>query len=204
GNSLGALLSEIVASTQPSLVRRLVLISPATPPRLPDPRIHWPTALRLLGQATPILGKRAARFLMGHYEPEELVKLMMDSTIYQPSRVAPDIVEQFVRLAETRRSFPWAIDAVPLTGRSIAQFFVPPRRFVSMIRSIKTPTLVVQGIEDRIVSPTAVEWLCSLRPDWTLIQLADTGHTPQLDAPIRLLETIKPWLESNMMSEITA
>ena len=63
-----------------------------------------------------------------------------------------------------------------------------------MIRKIVAPTLVVQGIEDHIVSPTAVEWICSLRPDWQLVQMTDTGHTPQLDAPLRLLDVVEPWL----------
>jgi pimeloyl-ACP methyl ester carboxylesterase len=48
GNSMGGLLCQMVASTAPHLVDALVSISPATPPRLPDPHIHWPTARRLL------------------------------------------------------------------------------------------------------------------------------------------------------------
>jgi pimeloyl-ACP methyl ester carboxylesterase len=63
-----------------------------------------------------------------------------------------------------------------------------------MIRDIKSPTLVVQGRWDRLVSPTAVEWMCFLRPDWTLVVLDDTGHTPHIDAPIRTLGVIEPWL----------
>ncbi len=77
-------------------------------------------------------------------------------------------------------------------------------RFVAMIREITAPTLVVQGIADHIVSPTAVEWLCFLRPDWTLVQMDHTGHTPQVDAPMRLLSVLDPWLDEHLKREMTA
>jgi pimeloyl-ACP methyl ester carboxylesterase len=67
-----------------------------------------------------------------------------------------------------------------------------------MIRAVKAPTLVVQGVADPIVSSQSVEWLCSLRPDWSLVQMEDTGHTPQIDAPMRLLGVVQPWLEANL------
>ena len=63
-----------------------------------------------------------------------------------------------------------------------------------MILSIEAPTLVVQGVSDHIVSPTAIEWLCALRPDWELVHLDDTGHTPQMDAPLRFLAVVEDWL----------
>jgi hypothetical protein len=36
--------------------------------------------------------------------------------------------------------------------------------------------------------------MCSLRPDWDLIQLEDTGHTPMMDAPLRFLDVVGGWL----------
>jgi pimeloyl-ACP methyl ester carboxylesterase len=65
-----------------------------------------------------------------------------------------------------------------------------------MVRKIMAPTLVLHGVDDPIVSRTAVEWLCWMRPDWTFIQMEDTGHTPQIDAPIRTLSLVEPWLTS--------
>jgi len=114
------------------------------------------------------------------------------------------LVEEFVKLAAVRMELPWAEEAIPDTGRSIARMFNKQSTFVTMIRGIQAPTLVVHGLEDRIVSPTADEWLCSLRPDWQFVQMHDTGHVPQLDAPIRFLDTIVPWLQASLKLEITA
>ena len=204
GNSMGSLLSEMVAAEHPSNVEGLVLLSPATPARLGDPKIHWPTARRLAVQATPGVGRAVTRHFMRNLTPEELVRMTLDTVVHKPARVPLDMIESFVQLAEARSKLPWAEEAVPKTATSIAKLLSRRSRFVRMIREIKAPTLVVHGIEDRIVSPNSVEWLCSLRPDWELIQLEDTGHTPQVDAPVRLLKTISPWLEERRRSEITA
>ena len=34
--------------------------------------------------------------------------------------------------------------------------------------------------------------------------MEDTGHTPQMDAPVRLLSVIQPWLADHLKRERTA
>lgn len=204
GNSMGGLLAEMVAANRPDLVQALVLIAPATPPVLPDPRLDWPNASRLLINATPGVGPAISRRLIQSMTPRELINESLLRITHNRARVPIDVVDSFVRLAETRRHFPWAADAVPKTGASIRRLFMRRRKFVAMVRRISAPTLVVQGISDPIVSPTSVEWLCSLRLDWELVQLGDTGHTPQIDAPIRLLAVVQPWLDTHQKHEMTA
>lgn len=202
GNSMGGLLSEMVAASNPSLIDGLILISPATPPRFPDSRIDWPTARRLLLNATPGIGPALSRHTIASMTPRELISDSLARITHKPGRVPLDMVQTFVELAEIRSNYPWAADAVPRTGQSIRTHFLRRRKFVEMIREIEAPTLVVQGMEDPIVSPTSVEWLCSLRLDWTLEQMDDTGHTPQIDAPVRFLGVIEPWLETHLKREI--
>lgn len=204
GNSMGALLSEMVASTHPEMVDNLVLISPATPPLIPDPRIHWPNAGRLLIQAMPLIGPMVTRRLRKGKTPQQLVDMSLELVTHRRSHVPIDMVDSFVALARTRMRLPWAAISMPKTGNSIARHLARRSRFVAMIRRIKAPTLVVQGVEDRIVSPTWVEWLCGLRPDWELLQMDDTGHAPQIETPVRLLSLITPWLSERLEREDTA
>lgn len=202
GNSLGGLLGEIVAAQHPDLIDALVLISPATPPRLPDPTIDWGTAWRLLLNATPGVGTALSKWLLRTMSARELVEESLQRITHDASRVPPEMVEAFVEVAERRSHYPWAVDAIPKTGASIRSLFLRPSRFVAMIRDIKAPTLVVQGIADPIVSPQSVQWLCSLRLDWVLVQLPDTGHTPQIDADERTLAVIEPWLEGHLREDV--
>lgn len=203
GNSMGGLVSEMVAATNRDAVGALVLVSPATPPRLVDPRIHWPTARRLAIQATPWLGRAVTRYFMRKYTAEEIVRLSLESITHRPERVPMPIVDEFVELARARGELPWTEEAIPGSGRSIAKTFARRSEFVTMIRDITAPTLVIQGVGDHIVSPTAVEWMCHLRPDWELVQMEDTGHTPQLDAPVRFLRILLPWVEASLEREAT-
>lgn len=194
GNSLGGLLCELVAARRPDLVDALVLICPATPPRLPDPDIHWPIARRLLVSAIPVIGPAISRQLIASMSPRELVNDSLRRITHKPGRVPLEMVESFVKVAETRTHLPWAVDAIPKTGQAIRSLFLRRSAFVAMIRDVRAPTLVIQGVDDPIVSKNSVHWLCSLRPDWVLVEMDDTGHTPQIDAGIRTLSIIDPWL----------
>jgi pimeloyl-ACP methyl ester carboxylesterase len=194
GNSTGGLLSEMVAAHRPDLVDRLVLVAPASPPVFPDPRFDWPTAIRLALQATPGVGVTyGRRFLEGH-SPEELVRLSMQMITHSMGRVPMEVIEASVAMARIRKELPWTAEATARTATSIALCYANRARYVRMIRAIVAPTLVVQGVSDHIVSPTAVEHVCLLRPDWKLVQMPDTGHTPQMDAPLRFLAVVEPWL----------
>jgi pimeloyl-ACP methyl ester carboxylesterase len=197
GNSMGGLICEMLASEHPDLVDRLILVSPATPPRLPDPRLDWPTVTRLAIEAIPGVGSAFGRLVMWKYDPEEVVHLGLEAITHDPSRIPPEIVASFVELAQERFTYPWTVTAMNQTAYSIAMLYRRPRDFVKMVRRIQARTLVVHGVEDRIVSPTAVEWLASLRADWTLVQMEDTGHTPQLDAPVRFAGIVEGWLETD-------
>jgi pimeloyl-ACP methyl ester carboxylesterase len=204
GNSLGGLLCEMVAAGRPDLVEALILVAPATPPRFPDPHIHWPTARRLVLNAVPVVGPAISRRMLATMTPRQLINESLARITHKPGHVPLELVESFVELAEMRTHFPWAADAIPKTGQSIRKTFMNRSGFVSMVRDIKAPTLVIQGVADRIVSRTSVEWLCRLRPDWTLVQLSDTGHTPQIDAPIRTVGVIESWLEPRLNREVVA
>ncbi len=204
GNSLGGLVAEMVAARHHDVASGLILVSPATPPRLPDPNMDWRTAARLALQATPGLGRLIARRFIAAYTPEEMVRVSLEMITHKPGHVPLEVQESLIALARRRVKLPWAEEAVPSTAKHIAWLFSRPWRFVEMIREIAAPTLVIQGVWDHIVSPTAVQWMCSLRPDWELVRMEATGHTPQLDAPVRFMGVVGPWLEDGRNRENTA
>ncbi|MGH8913005.1 MAG: alpha/beta fold hydrolase [Acidimicrobiia bacterium] len=194
GNSTGALLGEMIAATRPELIDRLVLVSPATPPVFPDPLLDWPTVIRLMVQATPILGELYGRRFLRSNTPQEAVRKSLAMVTHKPGRVPLSLVEDSIAMAAVRKGLPWAEHATARTATSIAAVYARRSACAAMARRISAPTLVVQGVADQIVSPTAVGWLCSLRPDWAHVQLEDTGHTPHMDAPLRFVEALDAWL----------
>lgn len=194
GNSSGGLLSELVAAARPDLVHRLILVSPATPPVFPDPQLDWPTVIRLSVQATPFIGELYGRHFLRSNTPEELVKKSLAMITHKPGRVPMSLIADSRDMAHIRKQLPWAEYATARTATSIALLYLRRTAYLSMIRSIVAPTLVIQGVSDHIVSPGAVDWVCAIRPDWEQVRMEDTGHTPQMDAPLRFLAVVEDWL----------
>lgn len=193
GNSMGGLVCEMIASTRPDLVENLILVAPATPLRWPDPHFHSLTALRLSVEAIPFVGEKLMKRLATRMSPEEMVDLSLRMITHDPSRIPPQVVESMVAMAHERRGQLWAATALNRSASSIGWLYRRPRDFVRMFRKISVPTLLIQGSSDRIVSPTNIRWLASLRSDWTYVEMDDTGHTPQLDAPIRFCLVVEEW-----------
>lgn len=194
GNSTGGLVSAMIAAARPDLIARMVLIAPATPPRFPDPLLDWPTILRLGVQATPILGEFYGRYFLHSNSAEELVRKSLQMVTHKPGRVPMDLIADSRDMARIRKQLPWAAYATARTAQSIAWLYLRRASYLEIIRSIEAPTLVVQGESDHLVSPSAVAWLCSQRPDWDHVSLEDTGHTPHMDAPLRLIAVVDDWL----------
>jgi pimeloyl-ACP methyl ester carboxylesterase len=194
GNSMGGLVSELVASSRPELIAALILVAPATPLRWPDPHFDAFSALRLSVEAIPYVGEQMLKTVNRRLTPEQVVDLSLRMITHDPSRIPPDVVHSIVETARERRNQPWAATALNRSASSIARLYRTPRSFVRMIRNISAPTLLVQGSGDRIVSPTGIRWLASLRSDWTYVEMDDTGHTPQLDAPVRFGRVVDDWL----------
>ena len=123
GNSTGGLVAEMVTAARPDLVGSLILVSPATPPVFPDPRLHIATALRLLVQATPILGELIIQRVMQRFTPEELVHLTFEMVTYKPGRIPVKVVESSIDMAHIRMMLPWAPEALTSTATSIARSY---------------------------------------------------------------------------------
>lgn len=198
GNSMGGLLSTMVAGARPDLVKAMILVAPAFPPRIRDlGGVHWPTALRLAVQTAPITGE-ALDAWMSRLSPRQRVSLSLEWISHRPGRVPMPVIESLVENSERRRHLPWARRAVTASSRSIAGVWARSSRLVAAVRAVRAPTLVVQGEDDRLVPPAAVEGMCRRRADWELVVMEDTGHVPQLDAPLRFLQVVVPWLRLHL------
>ena len=106
------------------------------------------------------------------------------------------MVEESVRLATVRRSMPWAVPALVRSGRAVGAYLAHRSRFAVMIGDIKAPTMVVQGIHDRVIATGSIRWLATLRRDWRIEMMEEAAHCPQLDAPNRFIDLVDGWLAS--------
>ncbi len=192
GNSMGGLVSLLVAAAVPHQVAGLILVNPALPPQ--PGAINAQTAQRLLLPTMPFVGKTYLRWYFGSRTPERLVEETMALVCADPSRVPPHLIAASLEMTKLRRSMPWAAKAFTKASQSIGGVLVRRRAFVEMVTSITVPTLLVHGDRDVIVPPAAARWLAGIRPDWMFDMMDGVGHVPQIEVPDRLMATVREWL----------
>jgi len=190
GNSMGGLISLLVASRRPALVEGLVLVGAAMPRPLAT-RPDLAVTAAFVTYAFPGLGEMYVRQRAQRLGPEGLVRETIKLCTVDPSRVPPDVYQAHVALARTRREFPWAMEAYLEAARSLVRTLLQRRRYVAMMRSITAPTMLLHGDHDRLVPVGAARLAAQMCPSWRLEVFDDCGHTPQLEMPDRFVDTVE-------------
>jgi pimeloyl-ACP methyl ester carboxylesterase len=197
GNSMGGLVAMLIAAERPDLVARLVLVSPASPPRVNDPRIDREVTKRLVVQAVPFVGPAVVRSYVRRYSPRQQAIDTLRVVCHRPDRVPSQVLVRSLELAQTRRHQPWAIDALIRSGRSTGVRLVDRRGYARMVERIVAPTLLIAGLHDRVVPGSGVEWLASRRPDWRW-ETIEAGHCSQLEQPHEFIQLMSEWMEGHI------
>lgn len=190
GNSMGGMISLMVASRRPALVEGLVLVGAAMPRPL-STRPDLAVTAAFVTYAFPGLGEMYLRQRAQRLGPEGLVRETIKLCTVDPSRVDPDVYAAHVDLARTRREFPWAMDAYLEAARSLVRTLLQRRRYVAMMRAVTAPTLLLHGDHDRLVPVGAARLAAQVCPSWRLDVVEDCGHTPQLEMPSRFVEAVE-------------
>jgi pimeloyl-ACP methyl ester carboxylesterase len=180
GNSLGALVSLIVAARRPDLVASLTLISPAMPVYRVPPAFSRLLLLLLL----PGIPSVAERRLAG-VTPEQHVRAMLQMCFGDPSRVPPERLEQAVQEMREHGAQPWADRALTRSMRGLITSYLSVGRANAwrMARSLRVPTVVLWGDRDRLVDPALAPRLAAAIPGARLQVFEGVGHVAMLERP---------------------
>jgi pimeloyl-ACP methyl ester carboxylesterase len=104
--------------------------------------------------------------------------------------VPEDVMQAHYELARRRTAFPWAMPSYLEAARSVVRTLARRRRYEAMMRAITAPTLLIQGAQDRLVPLAAARAAARAHPSWRFEVYDDIGHTPQLEAPDRLVDSV--------------
>lgn len=193
GNSMGGAIAILIAARRPELVRTLTLISPAVPDLRPSPtRLSDP---RLALAFLPLVGKNARRSLAA-LTPAERVQQVIDLCYFDPGRCPPHRIEELAEEYRQRMAFRWAM---PALGRSTMGIFRDwaargERSLWTALPKVQAPTLVVWGVQDKVISARKAARTVDLLRDGTLLMLRDTGHVAQMEHPRTVARaTLRLW-----------
>jgi pimeloyl-ACP methyl ester carboxylesterase len=194
GNSMGGMISLLEAASNPRNVAGLILVDPALPVAPGVPRDRQ-VATAFTTYMLPGIGEaflRRRRRLLGS---EGMVRETFRLCAADPSRIPEDVVAAHVDPTEARAGMAWADGAVLAAARSLVPLVLHRRRYHRLLRRVEAPTLLIQGMDDRLVEIASAVLMARIRPEWTFRPLQGVGHIPQLESPEETAEAIWEWVE---------
>lgn len=197
GNSMGGLISMLVAMRYPDRVRGLVLIDPAAPVT------NWLTvkphaAARLSTPLVPWLGAKVVDIYRSQLSIDASVSESLNFVSADAESLDPQVWEDAREMAELRRTRTYSTDVLVEAVNSIAPYVLHKRRFAPMLHRISQPTLLMHGTEDDLIQVQTARWMGRQRPDWTAVFFDGIGHVPMLEIPDRVLRVIETWEDATL------
>jgi pimeloyl-ACP methyl ester carboxylesterase len=182
GNSMGGVISILIAATRPDLVRTLTLTSPAVPDLRPrrlgtDPLL----SVALVPGTAGLISRRIRRF-----PADSRARAVIKLCFADPSRVPPTRMAEAAEEIELRDGMSWSTDALLRSLRGLVwTYLAPPGRSLwTRMAEITAPTVVIWGAQDRLVSAKLAPRVARTIPDARLLVLDNVGHVAQLEDPV--------------------
>jgi pimeloyl-ACP methyl ester carboxylesterase len=191
GNSLGGTVATLVAARRPDLVRTLTLVSPALPVLRPRAsNAHLPAL------AAPWIGQRLARRL-GRFPVEARVKATLALCFADPSRVPEQRFDEAITEADRRARLDYESDAMLLSLRSLIATYLHrgPVSLWDTAAAVRAPTLLVYGLDDKLVDPRTSARAARTYPGARLVLLPGCGHVAQMEHPEEVARVIRQHLQ---------
>ena len=195
GNSMGGLISLLVAARHPQQVGRLILVDPALPMSRGG-RVPLMLAASFMVMRTPGVGPWLVRDHSRRRGAERLVDDVLRLCTVDVSRIAPETREALVEQVRRRQENDEPERAFVEASRSLVQWLWHRDTVERYVRRVQAPTLLMHGDSDHLVDVKASAAVASMRPDWSFRVLANTGHIPQMERPRTFVEIVEGWLES--------
>jgi pimeloyl-ACP methyl ester carboxylesterase len=172
GNSLGGAVATRVTARRPDLVRSLTLVSPALPALRPR-RGLAPGLSQLLGGT------------MQRQSPEARARAVLQLCYGDPSAVPEQRLLEAADEVRRRNALPHSQDAFTRSLKGLLASYVPRgnRGLWEQARSVRVPTLLVWGTEDRLVDVALAPKALAAFPSSRLLVLPGVGHVAQMERP---------------------
>jgi pimeloyl-ACP methyl ester carboxylesterase len=178
GGALALLLSVRLIENEPGRLRALVLIDPGAYPQ------YIPGYVKLIG--FPVIGALAVYLTPATSMAKSVLKLA-----YYDSR---KITAEQIAAYAAPLAAPGGKHALLETGKGI----IPPNidELIAKYKDINVPTLIIWGMQDKIISPEAGKLLVQAIPNSTVQWIDQCGHVPQEERPEATVPLVLEFLRS--------
>lgn len=190
GNSMGGLLSVLLAAEQPDRVERLVLTTPALPPPRGRVALSPAAAARLAPFLSWRLGGLVLERMYRRTSPEEIRRGTMQLVLGDLDDVRPSLRQVQLDNVAVGKDEPWRATSFARAAGDLISTLAASRSVSEAIDAVRAPTLLVWGERDQLVGGATMDLVMERRPDWTRVDIDGVGHVPMIEAPDRWLEVV--------------
>jgi len=181
GNSMGGFVAWEYALAHPDKLTHLVLVDAAGPPE--DPNKKLPIGFRIA--RTPGLNKLALVIT-----PRSLFEKSLHQSVSNQAIVTPEAIDRY-----------WELNRYPgnreATGLRFAAYSGRTRD-VSKVGTIKTPTLILWGAEDKLIPVSGADWFAQRIKGSTKVVYPGIGHIPMEETPDRSAADLDAFLSKGV------
>jgi len=203
GNSMGGMVSILLASARPEVADGVVLVDPALP-WVRGVRPDRLVAAAFLLYALPRVGERYLARRRATLSSRQLVQQVLTLCCVDPSVVPEELVAASVALLDQRAAVPGLDAAFLSAARSLVQVNARRRQYQAAMRAIRAPVLLLHGEQDRLVPVHAAQAAAAHNPSWRFQPLRGVGHVPQLETPDTVADLVLDWLGSTGVASAAA
>lgn len=196
GNSLGGSISVRVAALRPDLVRTLTLVSPAMPFLNPRRTAQGPVLpLLALPGAERLMAWALTRITAEQMAEQVLAACFGDTAKVHPQRRAEAMEE--IQLRYTVAHYPKAYLGTlrGLVGSFLRAYLPGADSQWRLAARVQAPTLIIGGLNDRLIDPRVPVQVARAIPDSRLLVLPGVGHVAQMEVPRLVARAIVGLLE---------
>lgn len=192
GNSMGGLVSTLLAGTHPHRVGALVLLCPALPAHLPSARLSRVQLSAFGPMLVPVLGRRYLRRRIQRMSYEERYDQLLREATALPDELPATLRAVGIATLARERDLRWRGRAFREAASGTMGIQIGSTRTAvdAAIRAVTAPTLYVRGRLDQLVLASTTAHVRRIRPDWRIVEPAHVAHVPMFEDPAWTTRTI--------------